>query len=164
MEKWLKDLLELNGISEDAVTYVDGYLEENKQHHFWHGGKVLEFKYKDVFVSIEAIGDVRAQLVITEKDASIVDVKDKYNTGEFGRELAFYVKDDTELDLIENENHPKYHLEVDNNNWWECFLIKRDNQETDFYDLMWDLGDLHLKDALAEVMEGIDEVHKGIFK
>lgn len=136
---------------------------DNKQHHFWYGGEVAEIKYKGNVFLIEAIGDVRLSLI--ENNKEVAYVKDKNNQGNFYHVMNSHVKDDKELEKLLEEHYSfsdrtdgKY-LDIENNNWWECFIIDENGKH---HDLMWNLESSNFKEAVVEVLFQMKEMLKYI--
>ena len=136
----------------------------------WYGGGVAEIYYKGYVFNVEAIGDVYAELyrvkgvpgedsVFTEYGNLIAYVKDKGNGGYFSNEIPPYLRSDKTLNKALGKTHPKYSLEMDYNNWWECFGT---DPAGNFHDLMWNLGEDNLFLAIAEVLNGLDETIKNL--
>ena len=122
----------------------------------WYGGEIARIRYKGCTFDLHACGDVRAILTRKgEPDDELLYVKDKNNAGVLRKELLPYVRTDRALYAAINGQHEKYHLELLNNNWYECFVTDPSGQ---FHDLMWALNSDHALEAIAEVVCGMDEV------
>jgi hypothetical protein len=124
-------------------------LNLERQMPFWHGGDMVEIKIPEGRFIISACGDVYATLIRKSDGTEMFYVKDKTNAGRFGDELLPYIKTDEELNQLLHGKHPVYELEIDHNNWWECFGLTNDDQ---FCDLMWALDADPLMEAIAEVL------------
>ena len=153
-----KDIVErLKGghirLSEDAkITFLQaGPFDEGRQMSLWHGGDVVEIELPNKKLVISAAGDVYASLIDKADGTELFYVKGKCNRGEFGGELSSYIKNDDELNILLDDEHPKYAIEMTNNNWWECFGLTNDGR---FIDLMWALDADKISDAIVEVLDG----------
>lgn len=130
------------------VTITD-FIDDDHRSHYWYGGECARIEYKGYVALIEAIGDVYAEYA--PNGEYITHVKDKGNNGCFYSIIGYYIKSDKELyEAIRNEN-----LIVDNNNWWECFLV---DPQGNWHDLMWALDADYLDEAIEEVSANLDDV------
>ena len=121
----------------------------------WYGGTVVHVRYKGWNFELCATGDVCADLLRKDDPGdSLLYVKDKQNAGRFGEEIQTYITTDKELNSALCHSHPQYQLLLDNNNWWECFVI---DPSGGFHDLMWCLDSDSIISAIAEVIAGMDE-------
>lgn len=91
-----------------------------RQDAIWYGGRIGGFQYGDFYISIDAIGDVRATLY-DENEDEIVTMKDKNNSGDFYQIMKQYISDDEQLFqfLGYTDNPIKRFLTLDDNNWLE---------------------------------------------
>ena len=111
--------------------------------------------YKGWNFELCATGDVCADLLRKDDPGdSLLYVKDKQNAGRFGEEIQTYITTDKALNSALCHSHPQYQLLLDNNNWWECFVI---DPSGGFHDLMWCLDSDSIISAIAEVIAGMDE-------
>lgn len=134
------------------VTITD-FIDNDHYSHYWYGGQCAKIEHNGYTASIEAIGDVHAEYAPNGEYKT--HIKDKNNAGVFYHEMRSYLKDDEELyKAIENED-----LIIDNNNWWECFII---DPQGNFHDLMWNLDADYLNEAIEEVKENLDRMIKYI--
>ena len=130
-------------------TTITDYIDDNHLSHFWYGGECARIEYKGYVATIEAIGDVCVEYAPGGEYKC--RVKDKNNTGYFYNEMRDVLKSDDALyKAIENGD-----LIIDNNNWWECFII---DPKGNFHDLMWALDADDLNDAIQEVKESFDKM------
>lgn len=144
------------------IIRINEDVTSEKQAHYWYGGEMATIEVAGYKFHIEAIGDVYAELFkstpLVDEDLSwddlIETIKDKGNQGVFGEVIGHYIKDDEELMALINDNHPEYRLNLDYANWWECFVT---DPQGDWHDLMWDLDSTSLNDAIAEVLEALQE-------
>lgn len=131
---------------------------KNQNESLWYGGKVAEIIKDDKTYTIEAIGDIRCDLIAKhdtkindigyKKGDVILNIIDKNNSGEFKRKIEEFIKNDDELnDLILNDN-PDYKLVFENNNWLEVFY---DNGESDILDCAT------IDEAISDVLEKIKD-------
>ena len=147
-----------NHMSLDApvVIEITEDLRKSQYSSLWYGGEMARIHYKGWIFELDACGDIRA--ILTRKGDvgdELFYVKDKSNAGQLGGELQPYIKTDKALYAAINGQHKKYHLELLNNNWYECFAFDPRGQ---FYDLMWALDSDHAVEAIAEIICGMDEV------
>lgn len=144
------------GLEAPIVVEVTEELRKNQYSSLWYGGEMACIHYKGWMFELDACGDIRA--ILTRKGNlgdELFYVKDKSNAGQLGEALQPYIKTDKALYAAINGQHKKYHLELLNNNWYECFAIDPRGQ---FYDLMWALDSDHAVEAIAEIICGMDEV------
>lgn len=135
------------------VVMITDLIDDDHLSHYWYGGQCAKIKHKGYTASIEAIGDVYAEYAPNGKYRH--HVKDKSNSGVFYHEMSDYLRNDKALyAAIKNGD-----LLIDNNNWWECYIVDKDGNE---YDLMWCLDADYLTDAIEEVKEQLDDMIKYI--
>ena len=127
----------------------------------WYGGSMVDVKYRGYTFHIEAIGDVYADLYSVQDDSHLCYVKDKNNNGNFGSEMLSYFRTDKALSETFHEPPKKYVMEMQHNNWWECFVT--DSQGV-FHDLMWALDDDNLFYAISCVINSLDETINDLSK
>ena len=66
-------------------------IHDKRQYEIWYGGEIATFEYRSrYFISIEAIGDVKADLN-DENGEMIIRVKDKQDNGRFYDEMQVYI-------------------------------------------------------------------------
>lgn len=122
---------------------------------YWYGEDVVSIKYKGRESIISANGDIRATLSDKKTGDEIAYVKDKSNNGVFYDEMHPYIKNDAELLLLLNDEHPKYQLYFDNNNWWDlCFCDSKGEEHYDYDALDYD----SVLDAIIEVIEDFEDL------
>ncbi len=135
------------------------FKEEIKAHRYsslWYGGEVAVISYRRCKFLLSAAGDVYADFTDkTDGGHSLFYVKDKNNRGLLADELIPYIKTDKELYAAMCGTHKRYMLNLDYNNWWECFLV---DEEGSFHDLMLALESDGVFDAVAEIIAGMDEI------
>ncbi len=124
----------------------------------WYGGTIANIFYRGWRFELTANGDVRASLIRKVDDVELFRIKDKHNGGDFGQELLRYIKTDEGLYAAENGEHPEYTLELDDNNWFECFAFDSDGK---YYDLMWALDADNVFESVVDVIDGMDEIIEG---
>lgn len=154
LPKEIAEKLKEEGLDISNLEVCD-LIEEKRQYHYWYGGQVAKVQYKDAIFSIEASGDVNFKLIRKEDDSQLFYVKDKENRGSLYHELCHYIKDDEEFQKLLDNEHPDYYAEIDNNNWWECFVTIGGV----FYDLMWCLDADTIEEAIGEVYTSLDEMY-----
>ena len=118
---------------------------ENKLNVLWFGGEIANFNYKDYTISIDAYGDVIADLYINHKlEAS---VKDENNNAEFWNEMNSYITDeDLDDDKISRFAYPNEGiiksqekvLFINSSNWLEFNVQNNKTNE------IWDLIDINI--------------------
>ena len=141
-------------LREDVELEKNDKIKENRMHHFWHGGIVVTLKHKGYKFRIEAIGDVGCTLY--EDKEELAFVKDEANRGSFYNVMDTHIKNDEELQkILDNETETGKHLNIENNNWWECFIV---DKEGNFHDVMWDLDADTIKEAIEEVQINMDRI------
>lgn len=142
-----------------AVVRYDVFADPARQDSLWYGGDCVTVEYKGYRFIISANGDVIGDLLEVQKDGSpprnLEYVKDKGNRGEFGAMLRRYVDSDEHLSQILAGQDDEYSIELQNNNWWEVFVVDPQGQ---FHDLMCVLDSDKLFDAVKEVIEARDEL------
>ena len=77
--------------------------------------------------------------------------------------LAFdvlpYLKTDHALYAAMGDTHKRYRLDMEHNNWWECFVY---TPEGEFHDMMWALDSDHIFEGVEVVLSAMDSVMKDI--
>ena len=104
---------------------------DKRQYEIWYGGEIAAFEYRSrYFVSVEAIGDVKADLN-DENGELIIRVKDKQDNGRFYDEMQVYIPDDQTLDRYLGYDGKNWtgdaRLIIWDNNWLEAQIY--DNKE-----------------------------------
>lgn len=143
--------------SPDAPIGIDvaAELRNGQYSSLWYGGEIATIHYKGWKFEICACGDVRAWLNDKDEARELLYVKDKNNAGRLGEELQRYIRTDKALYAAISGKHSRYSLELDDNNWFECFATDPKGR---FYDLVWTLDSDHAIESIAEVITGMDEV------
>ena len=134
-------------------TIIKDFIDNDHRSHYWYGGQCATIEHNGYTASIEAIGDVYIEYAPNGQYES--HVKDKNNAGWFYNEMCNIIKSDKEL----YEAVEKGDLIINNNNWWECFII---DPQGNFHDLMWALDSDYLDDAIKEVEENLEDIIKQI--
>lgn len=106
-------------------------IHDKRQYEIWYGGEIAIFEYRSrYFISIEAIGDVKADLN-DENGEMIIRVKDKQDNGRFYDEMQVYIPDDETLDRYLGYDGKDWtgeaRLIIWDNNWLEARIY--DNKE-----------------------------------
>lgn len=57
------------------------------------------------------------------------------------------------------DTHKRYRLDMEHNNWWECFVYTPDGE---FHDMMWALDSDHIFEGVEVVLSAMDSVIKDI--
>lgn len=126
----------------------------------WYGGLVASIKAHGCVFAVHAVGDIYANLYDKQDgDRELLYVKDKNNSGRFGVDILPYMKTDRSLVAALCRQHNRYWLEMDHNNWWECFVYTPDGV---FHDLMWALDSDHIFAGIGEVFYHMDAVLKDL--
>lgn len=159
LPKKISEKLVKNGVDLNTIEICQ-LAEDDKQMHYWYGGNVIDIKYRDAIFTIQAIGDVKFTLYDKKNNEELFYVNDKRNGGILYQELNGYIENDEELLILLTGKHLKYTCEIDNNNWWECGVI-RDNQ---YNDLMWVLDANTISDAIIEVYDDMEDAYEDTFK
>ena len=102
----------------------------------WYGGLVVSIKVRGCVFAIHACGDIYATLYDKSDGTELLYVKDKSNSGRFGVDVLPYLKTDHALYAAMGDTHKRYRLDMEHNNWWECFVY---TPEGEFHDMMWAL-------------------------
>lgn len=132
---------------------ISDFIDNDHQSHYWYGGECARIEHNGYTAIIEANGDLYAEYA--PNGEYVTHVKDKSNSGYFYNEMNYYLKNDKYLyKAIENGD-----LIIDDNNWWECFIVDR---QGNFHDLMWVLDADTITEAIEEVKVGLDEMIKYI--
>ena len=133
-------------------------LDMSRTSDMWYGGSVILFSYKDLQISVSAVGDVDVNVFLLDEEGDIVEednICDKNESGYLGEYLLENdVTSDSEVqrvnDLIEKEDydpsqHKGYKAIVDysfgNNNWTEVYAT---DEKGEYYndDGVWSLDDV----------------------
>lgn len=88
----------------------------------WYGGLVVSIKVRGCVFAIHACGDIYATLYDKSDGTELLYVKDKSNSGRFGVDVLPYLKTDHALYAAMGDTHKRYRLDMEHNNWWECFV------------------------------------------
>ncbi|MCK9471670.1 MAG: hypothetical protein M0Q88_07960 [Bacilli bacterium] len=143
----------------DYPIFFEGKFNHNKQHHLWYKDLVTTINGPHGYdFQIEAMGKVNVLLYEKETKNLLFHAKDS-NT--LHRELSKHIEGDKELYLLLANNHPKYHMNIINNNWWECFLV---DDELNVLNFNWILNAETLLEAINEVKVMINDVLEVIKK
>lgn len=57
------------------------------------------------------------------------------------------------------DTHKRYRLDMEHNNWWECFVY---TPEGEFHDMMWALDSDHIFEGVEVVLSAMDSVIEDI--
>lgn len=138
---------------------VKKLIEANKNYesHYWFGGEVVTFtsdKLPGYTLVLEANGDVRAYLYDKQTKEELVYVKDKSKQANFYHQMRQYLNDESLYQCIEDK-HSQYALSIDNNNWWECYLIGPSKE-------VIDLGEPLNADLLSEAIQELIDMEDDI--
>lgn len=137
-----------------AEIVIAEFVNDKQKSHFWYGGNVATINIAKCKLYIEAVGDVFASLYDrNDPENCLEQIRDKNNQGVFGEVIQHYIENDEELQQLLNDEHPRYILKLDNNNWWECFV----EYSNEHFDLMWDLQATYLDEAIEEVLTALEE-------
>ena len=125
----------------------------------WYGGLVVSIKVRGCVFAIHACGDIYATLYDKSDGTELLYVKDKSNSGRFGVDVLPYLKTDHALYAAMGDTHKRYRLDMEHNNWWECFVY---TPEGEFHDMMWALDSDHIFEGVEVVLSAMDSVIKDI--
>ena len=125
----------------------------------WYGGLVVSIKVRGCVFAIHACGDIYATLYDKSDGTELLYVKDKSNSGRFGVDVLPYLKTDHALYAAMGDTHKRYRLDMEHNNWWECFVY---TPEGKFHDMMWALDSDHIFEGVEVVLSAMDSVMKDI--
>lgn len=139
------------------VLKDQAFADLGRQHSLWYGGDMVSIAYRGYRFIVSAVGDVIATLTRKSDNVEICDIRDKGNMGQFGQEIASYIKNDAELKQLMADDHPLYQLDLTDNNWWECFCCDPQGQ---FHDLMLALDSDGIIDAVVETAVAMDSIIK----
>ena len=121
----------------------------------WYGGLVVSIKVRGCVFAIHACGDIYATLYDKSDGTELLYVKDKSNSGRFGVDVLPYLKTDHALYAAMGDTHKRYRLDMEHNNWWECFVY---TPEGEFHDMMWALDSDHIFEGVEVVLSAMDSV------
>lgn len=155
---WLRYLLKKDKkyFGKDIAVIFNDKIKAQQYSSLWYGGEVAVIHYKQYKFILSAVGDVYANLIDkADGNYSLFYVKDKNNGGDLATELIPYIKTDKDLYAAMCGTHKRYLLELDCNNWWECFLV---DPEGNFHDMMMALDSDGVFEAVAEIFAVIDEI------
>ena len=108
----------------------------------WYGGQIAAIRVHGCVFEVHALGDVYAWLYDkSDRDRELLYVKDKNNSGRFGSDIQPYLKTDRALVAAICRKHNRYWIDMEHNNWWECFVRTPDGER---HDLMWVLDSDHI--------------------
>lgn len=130
-------------------------IEDGKCDCLWYGADLVTIYYRGYSFIISAVGEVRAQLCSKIDSHEIVMVKDKSCAGRFMDEFKGYIENDKILKEILQGTHPKYKMDVIENNWLELSLITSSNE---FYNYEVGLDGSNVLKATVEAVEILDEI------
>ena len=143
---------DINGDYE--IHFLDS-ISLKRLNSLWYGGGVVNITYNGYTFHIEAVGDINANLYSARDSHRFLYVKDKNNNGNLGSEMLQYIKTDRTLSDALSAKHNQYRLELDDGNWWECFIT---DPRGVFHDLMLNLDADYLFEAIADVLGNLDEI------
>lgn len=159
-EQILEKVTELKKVASQIGLTLD--LDTNDIHEFrqdaiWYGGRIGGFQYGDYYISIDAIGDVRATLY-NENDEEITTMKDRNNAGDFYQEMKQYILDDEQLFQYlgyTDCDSTKIYLSLEDNNWLEYNVY---NTKTKQYVELPALSNILEGNDVLEAFEGLDDL------
>jgi len=152
-KKALKSVLSKDKIDGAFEIQFADRISLKRLNSLWYGGNVVDVKYKGYTFHIEAIGDVYADLYLAHNNEHLCYAKDKNNNGNFGSQMLSYFRSDKTLLAALRGESSKYRLEMQHNNWWECFVT---DPQGGSHDLMWSLDDDNLLHAISSVIKALD--------
>jgi hypothetical protein len=107
------------------ITFAP-HVNSKRQNVLWHGGEVARFEYNGNTYTIEALGDVIAELYNKKSGTRISRIKDKRGGGDFGSMLEHYIDSDSNLFKMLDDLHPDYAIEFEDNN--ELSIVKNNDE------------------------------------
>lgn len=141
----------------EAIIKLFNYIDDNHKDCLWYGGDIAEIQYRGYSFYIGAYGDVRCSYYSGDRrdieSRELVYVKDKSNLGYFYGEMKHYIANDEEL-LAAIDT---YQLCVDNNNWFEFYVVSPEGNVVDI-GLDTVLDSLKIDEAVFEVLDMMDDV------
>jgi len=124
----------------------------------WYDGLVAKIHTEKGQYCIFANGQIKATLLSKNENGKLEEIAYVKGDGtNFYQKIKEYIKNDKELNEIQNGEHPLYELEIDNNNWLEVDLLNKEN-EYEGLDIVLDSGSV--KDAIKEVIEMIPDIEE----
>lgn len=141
------------------VLKDQSFADLGRQHFLWYGGDMVSIMYRGYRFIVSSVGDVIATLTRKSDNVELCYIQDKGNKGQFGQEIASYIKNDTELKQLIADDHPLYLLKLINNNWWECFCYDPQGR---FHDLTLVLDSDSIIDAVVETAVAMDSIIDGM--
>jgi len=151
---------EIGCLSTPAEIEFVEKIERKQYSSLWYGGLVASIKAHGCVFAVHAVGDIYATLYDKQDGyRELLYVKDKNNSGRLGVDILPYMKTDRSLVAALCRQHNRYWLQMDNNNWWECFVYTPDGV---FHDLMWALDSDHIFAGIGEVFYHMDAVLKDL--
>lgn len=117
---------------------------------------MVSIKVRGCVFAIHACGDIYATLYDKSDGTELLYVKDKSNSGRFGVDVLPYLKTDHALYAAMGDTHKRYRLDMEHNNWWECFVY---TPEGEFHDMMWALDSDHIFEGVEVVLSAMDAQH-----
>lgn len=140
--------------TENVKITLHQSIEYGKCNYCWYGGLIATIVCGDNQFELMANGDVIVRLLDKITNDVLAYVKDKSNSGSFYDRMQAYIANDAHLETIMADVDPDYVLDFENNNWFEVFLSKVDNQTTD-NSYVSDCENVF--DAIAEIVENIEK-------
>ncbi len=143
----------------DIKIKLNQSIYDGRCDYTWYGGLIAEVSSMDSEYRVMATGDVIVKLIDKDTNEEVASVKDRSNGGDFFDIMRHYIKNDTHLyEIIEDEDQ-EYKLVFSNNNWFEVFRDKIcGSSDGDSY-----VSDCcNVFDVLAETVETIWYDYRGV--
>ena len=130
-------------------------IEDGKCDCLWYGADLATIRYRGYSFIISAVGEVRALLCSKNDFHEIARVKDKSCAGRFMDEFKGYIENDKILKDILQGNHPKYKMDITEDNWLELSVITPSNE---FYNYAENIDSSNVLKATVDTLEIIEEI------
>lgn len=158
----VKEILEEIRKTELDFEILNKNLDDKRQTHFWYGGPVLKFFYKDYEIIIEAVGEVDFTLE-RYSDGGGFRIVDKDDAGYLGKILINYFQTDDQLHaLLETGiGYPNYDAYYKQINHWQ-YRIKNEKYpedtiaDTSSFTLINVIEDLQEKEVIERLIEFVE--------
>lgn len=146
----VQEAMEEKGLSTKEITW-ENEVDVNQQSHIWHDGHVCSITHEGVMFAIMADGEINFSLhQYNPIDQPLIDWNNQREHLDMKYELGGYIDTDEDLTKAMNLDHPKYELQIDTSNQYECVIVINE-MYVDSFELESEL----LIDAIKEVQNNI---------